>query len=317
MNNANVVLRRIVKNFDDHITVPLLTRFYDWNMAYSKKAAIKGDFTVDARGSTALLVRDMQNQALVQLGQYMGNPMVSMMVNWDEWFREMLKANHIDTSRILKTEEEIRAAIQQLQQNPPKPPQVQVAEINAQTKMAVVQAEQQHEVQLAAGQNGVPHPAAQAAEIASQAKIEEANVKANAALQVARAKVEGELAYAEKMREIEAQNAQARAQERQDQMQLAILEYATQQKISLEQVKADLAKTAMVEATKRQVAAVEAQIRTNEHRDGIAHEANQNALDRAHEATQNAQDRDHDVNMNLLNQLNQDSQQDEPVPTGD
>ena len=303
MNNANVVLRRIIKQFDDHLTVPLLTRFYDWNMAYNPKKSIKGDYVVDAKGSTALLVRDMQNQALLQLGQYQQSPIISGMVNWDEWFKESLKANHIDTSRILKNDDEIKAFLAQAQANQPPPPQVQVAQINAQSKLQVVQATQQFEAQQAQGQAGGNHPSIQAANIDAQAKLQEADIRSNAALQVAQAKVQGELAYAEKMREIEAQNAQARAQERQDQMQLEILRYANEHKISLEEIKAGLAKTAMIEQTKREALAVGNQIKANEQASNQAHQINENALDR-----------EHDMTKHLLTNLPAPGQPEEPQP---
>ena len=67
MNNANVVLRRLVKQFDDYVTKKHVRRYYDYNMAYNEKDDIKGDYQVDARGSSALLVRDIQNQAYTQL----------------------------------------------------------------------------------------------------------------------------------------------------------------------------------------------------------------------------------------------------------
>nr|BDD48032.1 hypothetical protein 5 [Halomonadaceae bacterium] len=56
MNSANIVLRRAVKNWDDDMTRPTITRFYDWNMQYAENEALKGDYSVDARGSGALLV---------------------------------------------------------------------------------------------------------------------------------------------------------------------------------------------------------------------------------------------------------------------
>ncbi|APB99030.1 portal protein [Polynucleobacter asymbioticus] len=303
MNNANVVLRRIIKQFDDNLTVPLLTRFYDWNMAYNPKKSIKGDYIVDAKGSTALLVRDMQNQALLQLGQYQQSPIISGMVNWDEWFKESLKANHIDTSRILKNDDEIKAYLAQQQANQPLPPQVQVATINANSKMQALQATQQYEMKMAQGQNGESHPSIQSATINAQAKLQESTIRSNAAQAVAQAKVQGELAYAEKMLQIETQNGNARAQERQDQMQLEILRYANQHKISLEEIKAGLAKTAMVEQTKREALAVGNQINANEHASKQAHEANQSALDR-----------EHDMTKHLLTNLPAPDQTEEPQP---
>ena len=65
MNSSNIVLRKAVKNWDDDITRPLITRFYDWNMQYNEKAEIKGDFSIEARGSGALLVREKQQENLM------------------------------------------------------------------------------------------------------------------------------------------------------------------------------------------------------------------------------------------------------------
>ncbi len=65
MNASNVVFRRIVKNFDDDMTTPNLRRFYDWQMQFSPKEHIKGDFDVDARGTSVLLVRELQAQNIM------------------------------------------------------------------------------------------------------------------------------------------------------------------------------------------------------------------------------------------------------------
>ena len=66
MNAANVVFRRIIKNFDDDMTVPNIRRLYDWNMQYSEKAEIKGDSKVRALGISALVELEGQAQKLQQ-----------------------------------------------------------------------------------------------------------------------------------------------------------------------------------------------------------------------------------------------------------
>jgi len=65
MNATNIVFRRIVKNFDDDMTVPNIRRMYDFLMQFSPKQHIKGDYKVDARGSSVLLVREMQSANLM------------------------------------------------------------------------------------------------------------------------------------------------------------------------------------------------------------------------------------------------------------
>lgn len=148
MNSSNVVLRRLAKQFDDMITRPHITRYYEWNMLFNDKDEIKGDFSIDARGTSALLVKDAQNQALIQLGQFMNNPTISAMVNWDEWFREILKSNHIDSSRILKSDEQIKQALAALQQNPQPAPAIAVAQIRAASAEKIEQAAEANRMQV-------------------------------------------------------------------------------------------------------------------------------------------------------------------------
>lgn len=59
--------KRLVQNWDDDFTTPNIRRMYDWNMQFSQKAEIKGDYQTTARGSSVLLVRtqNAQNVALM------------------------------------------------------------------------------------------------------------------------------------------------------------------------------------------------------------------------------------------------------------
>lgn len=66
-NSANVVFRRVVKSWDDDVTTPTLRRFYDWNMQFNADDSIKGDMQVDARGTSVLLVREIQSQNLLNV----------------------------------------------------------------------------------------------------------------------------------------------------------------------------------------------------------------------------------------------------------
>jgi hypothetical protein len=69
MNSANVIFRNVVKNFDDDMTTPLIRRFYDWNMQFNPKEEIKGDLQVEARGTSALLVRELQSANLMAIAE--------------------------------------------------------------------------------------------------------------------------------------------------------------------------------------------------------------------------------------------------------
>ncbi len=111
MNSANIVLRRAVKNWDDDITRPTITRFYDWNMQYSDDPGIKGDYSVDARGSGALLVREKQQQnLLVYANISAGNPELALRRDWAGLDRELAKALEVPYENLTKSDGEIQKA---------------------------------------------------------------------------------------------------------------------------------------------------------------------------------------------------------------
>ena len=147
MNSANVVLRRLVKQFDDMVTKPHIRRYYDYNMLYNEDEEIKGDFSVDARGSSALLVRDIQNQAFLNLLAAGANPVYGKYLDTQKLFEKTLQAQHIDPAEVFKPEEEIER-IEQMEkqaaeQGPPPDPRMAVAQLRAQTEMQRAQMQNQ------------------------------------------------------------------------------------------------------------------------------------------------------------------------------
>jgi hypothetical protein len=221
MNSSNVVLTRMSKQYDDAITRNHIRRYYDFFMAYSDKAEIKGDFQIDARGSTALLARDMQQQALLQFGQFQGAPAVAPFINWDKWVKEVLKLGHIDHTGILKSELEI----EQIKKQPP-PPSPEI--------------------------------------LRAQATVQATQIRAEASKETAQARMQGELAYANTEAQMAKDNHLARLKELEIKRDIALLEYANKQQLTLMQVKGQLAQTQMQEETKRQLASAEMQMRANE-----------------------------------------------------
>jgi hypothetical protein len=151
MNSANVVLRRLVKQFDDMITKPHIRRYYDYNMMYNEDEEIKGDFTIDARGSSALVVRDIQNQSFLNLLAAGANPIYGMYLDTQKLFEKALQAQHIDPAEVFKPEEEIErikeAQKKAAEQGPPPDPAMAVAQVRAQAEMQKVQMQNQGDLQ--------------------------------------------------------------------------------------------------------------------------------------------------------------------------
>lgn len=147
MNATNVVFRRVVKSFDDDFTIPNVTRAYDWNMQFSDKAEIKGDFAIDARGSSVLLVREVQANNLMAIAtNWTAHPVLGGMVKAAELARKTVQAHMLSSDELIKSDEEIQqqqqAAAQQQQQDPravDNQTKMEIAKLDADTRLQVAQ----------------------------------------------------------------------------------------------------------------------------------------------------------------------------------
>jgi hypothetical protein len=138
MNSANVVLKRLVKQYDDYVTKKHVRRYYDYNMAYSDKDEIKGDFQVDARGSTALVTRDVQNQAILNLLAAAANPAFAPMVDSKKLFEKALQAQYIDPKDVMLPDERIEQNMQAAAEQ--QDPRIAAAQINAEARLKQAEA---------------------------------------------------------------------------------------------------------------------------------------------------------------------------------
>lgn len=118
MNSANTVLRRMVKRWDDEITKTLLRRFYDYNMQYAADPAIKGDFEVAARGSSALMVKETQSQALMQLIQLAQSPLLAPMTKFAALYRKTVETLRLSPDELIYTDDELAAQSQRQAPDP-------------------------------------------------------------------------------------------------------------------------------------------------------------------------------------------------------
>lgn len=126
-NNGSTVLRRIARNFDGGITVPHVKRYDAWLKMYSTNDALKGDFQVRARGSSALVERDLQNQQLPTILNLSVNPAFGM--DPELTVDEFLKSLRFDP-KAFKLSDKKKAELAAKQ--PPPPPQIAVAQIREQ-----------------------------------------------------------------------------------------------------------------------------------------------------------------------------------------
>ena len=129
MNNSTTNLRLIVKEWDDKVCRPLLTNFYEWVQLYGPEEA-RGDAVVEPLGSTTLIVRELQQQALLQISQQVLQPVYG--VSPKKWMETYLEGFQIDMEQLALTEEE-RQRLEAAAQQPD--PKVLAAQVEAQAEV--------------------------------------------------------------------------------------------------------------------------------------------------------------------------------------
>ena len=152
MNSVNVVFRRVVKNFDDDVTVPNIRRSYDWNMAFNKKEHIKGDMNVDARGSSVLLVRELQAQNLMTMAlQFTNHAALGPLTKVAPMYRKLVQAHMLPADELVLTDQEVKQKEREDAGKPPDPDpemlkleaQLNISTVESQTKIQIAGMQQE------------------------------------------------------------------------------------------------------------------------------------------------------------------------------
>ena len=195
MNSVNVVFRRVVKNFDDGITSPTISRAYHFLMQYSQKDELKGDYTVQARGSSVLLVREVQAQNLLLLASQISlHPLLGRHFKVRMLLKRLLQSMMLSADDILKTQAEVEAEEQaeaQAAAEQPDPEMVkmqlerEVAQMDAQTKTQIAQLNLEGALMKLVAQRQMSQEQAQArlAQVQAQASSRERIFAGEAALE--------------------------------------------------------------------------------------------------------------------------------------
>jgi hypothetical protein len=143
VDSANVALRARVKLWDDAITRPHISRYYDWNMQYNEDDEIKGDYKVDPRGTSYLLEREQEAEETKNMMLFRQDPELSDMIDWKETLKKLAKARKIS----LLPDDKIAENMEKRKQQPPPADQAMaVAQLRAEGEMAKVQTVQQSDM---------------------------------------------------------------------------------------------------------------------------------------------------------------------------
>jgi hypothetical protein len=108
MNAANVVMRRLAKQWDDDITLKLIPEFVAWNEQFNDDPAIRGDYNVIAKGASHLLIKDIQAQHIQFATQlFTSNPLLQPYMKPGEWARANIDILELSGKNMLKTDAEV------------------------------------------------------------------------------------------------------------------------------------------------------------------------------------------------------------------
>lgn len=119
-NAASVWMRRGVRAWDDQVTIPMISRFIDWNMQYHDDDSIKGDLKAVARGTSALLEAEgyaAKLQVLAKLSAEAGVP-IRKIVNQ---LKKIAVAMRMDPDELLPDDAEVKQMEEERRKNGPPP----------------------------------------------------------------------------------------------------------------------------------------------------------------------------------------------------
>ncbi len=117
MGAANVELKDLARSFDEGITKPFITALFRWNMLFGDDEA-KGDYHVEARGSSSLVQKEIRAQRLDQFAAQATQLPDAQRVDWEELLRRRLEAHDLPDD-LMVPEEQYQQQMQQAQQPGP------------------------------------------------------------------------------------------------------------------------------------------------------------------------------------------------------
>jgi hypothetical protein len=107
---VNITVKDVAKNFDN-FNAGIIEGMYEWNMEFSEKQEIKGDYRVKSKGYTSLIAKEVRAQALQNINQTLTDEDRGW-IKRREYLSEIWKALDLPQD-VLRTEEEYREYIAQ------------------------------------------------------------------------------------------------------------------------------------------------------------------------------------------------------------
>lgn len=139
MNNATTVLRQVVKEWDNGTCTPQITAFYEWAQEYGPPE-VQGDAVIEPLGSSSLIIRELQQQALLQIGDKAVQPIYGLSPS--KWMKLYLEGFQMNFEQLAMTDKE-REQLEAAEKEPDV--KLQVAQIEAAADVRIAEMKRESE----------------------------------------------------------------------------------------------------------------------------------------------------------------------------
>lgn len=107
MGAAALNIKTVVKNIDDYLLRPLGESLFHWNMQFnSDTPEIRGDLEIKARGTSALMQKEVRSQRLMTFMQLTANPAFAPFVKAHGLLKEIADSLDIEPEKVINDPEE-------------------------------------------------------------------------------------------------------------------------------------------------------------------------------------------------------------------
>lgn len=218
MHNSTTLLDFQSEEWDDMVTEKVIRRMYAWNMQYSTKPHIKGNYVIDVKSSSEYKNKQMHIRDLERLSMEASqNPALQDLVDMQELQRARLHLMNLPDNKIILTAEESQERAAQRQQQPDpamvemelKAREVAIKERELELRQAQLQFEQQKVQQREAWDYEEKMGSNRARELEAQARVLE--VQGNERIELLKLAQRGELAQQQMQTTIAQSQEQAQA----------------------------------------------------------------------------------------------------------
>ena len=104
---AALNIKTVVKNIDDYLLAPMGEAMFSWNMQFNEDEdlPIRGDLEVKARGTSALMQKEVRSQRLMTFLQLSSNPQLAPLVKHTTLLKEIAKTLDLQPEEIINDPE--------------------------------------------------------------------------------------------------------------------------------------------------------------------------------------------------------------------